>query len=315
MRRTALLCLILSLASCQAPPPEAAPKQAAAPAGADARPLAYVAGEAITSRDLLGPLTEAAGGEVLVELTLDKLIRRRLADRGIELTPAMLESERQRVLDSLSDDPDEAAELLRRLRERRGLGEQRFTLLLRRNAGLRKLIGDVEVTSEAVRQAYALEYGPKYRARLITTGTLAEAAELRKRAVAGESFSELAAEHSTDASRARGGLLAPISPADPSYPAPVREALKELAETDAEISEVLALGGQYALLKLERKIDSRDVELADAREQLTARAQTRLERLRMERLARELLSEARVVVLDPALDQSWTSQKDDFLAP
>ncbi|MFW6060480.1 MAG: peptidylprolyl isomerase [Phycisphaeraceae bacterium] len=308
--------------ACQSPPGgQAEPTRIPADGtseGASAKPVAYVNGEAVRRDALFEPLLEAAGGEVFSELVLERLIEQRLADRDQALSEQDLAAERERVLATLDpEDEDEAARLLRELRGQRGLGEQRFESLLRRNAGLRKLVADrVEVTDEAVRQAFQRRYGERYRVRLIVVDSFNEASRLRRQAIEGEAaFSDLAAEHSTDVSADRGGLLSPISPADPSYPRVLRDALVRLDRQGQPVSEVLALDGQFALVRLEEKIEAEAVELVDVREALTRDVRRQLQRRQMEQLARRLLSEANVVILDRTLTDRWSRQRESLLNP
>ncbi|NBC10603.1 MAG: hypothetical protein GVY24_02560 [Planctomycetes bacterium] len=276
------------------------------------KPVAYIDARALTAGDLRASLYEAAGGEVLADLVLDRAVAQALADRGLEPDAADLAAEKRRLLETLSDDPDTAARLLNELRNTRGLGQARFEALLRRSAGLRKLVADrVEVTDAALQRQYLLRHGPRYRVRLLVTATADEANKLRRQALDGTPFSDLAALHSIDPSAAQGGLLSPISPADTSYPQAVRNALPKL---DAEaISPVLALGDRFAVLKLEDKIKADDVALDDVRNELASAVRRRGERLLMEQQARELLAAAEVVVLDPALKAAWERQRDRLL--
>ncbi len=218
--------------SSSSPSPAKKGTPVATPAPQASKPVAYVRGEAIRREALSEPLMEAAGGEVFAELVLDRLINDELEQAGLTLTEQDLQAERQRVLNTLADDKNEAARLLRELRQRRGLGKVRFEHMLRRNAGLRKLVADqVTVSEAAIQQEFRRRYGEKYRARILVVPSLQKASKLRDRLLAGDaSFSDLAAMHSTDASADRGGLLSPISPADPSYPQSIREALQRLAK-------------------------------------------------------------------------------------
>ncbi len=279
------------------------------------QPLAYINGQAIDARELMASLIETAGGEVLAETVLDRLIERRLERRGLTVTADDLEQERNALLATLSDDPDEAALLLRRLRERRGLGERRFDALLRRNAGLRKLVRDeVTVTRAALNQAYRERYGERYRARLIVVPSVVEANRLRARAIEQPSrFGELAALHSTDASAVQGGLLPDISPVDATYPAAVRQALESLEP--GQVSDIISLDQGFAILKLEQKIEPRRVAMADVEQELAERVQRQGEGLRMQQLARELLTRANVVTLNPGLSESWRRQLQQIAAP
>lgn len=315
-----LLTVSAGLTACESQPTADAPAARAADhaaAPAPAKPLAFVSSEPVTAADLQPALLEAAGGQVLSERVLGVLIDRALGERGVRLTEADLAAERELVLAALSEDEDQAARLLRELRQRRGLGEQRFAAMLRRNAGLRRLVqGQVKVTDEALRQAYDLAHGPRYQARLILVDNLQEAARIREQLQQGVSFADLAVEHSTDSSAQQGGLLPLISPSDPSYPQVIREAVTRLTpDGPGAISDVIALDGNFALLRLERKIEGDQVQFDDVKEELAGQVQRRLEQMRMQQLARQMLAETKVTVLEPALSESWQQQKQLLLTP
>ena len=185
----------------------------------------------------------------------------------------------------------------------------RFGRLLARNAALRLLIQEqVQVTDVALQQAHSLRYGSRYEARLIVVDSLAAAAKLVHEANAGRSFVELVMEHSADSSRANGGLIGPISLADPSYPKAIRQTLARLKPGD--VSQSVALERGFAILKLERKSEAQQVPFDDVKKALTDQVRRQAERLLMERLARTLLDEAKLVVRDPALRTSWDQHKD-----
>lgn len=282
-------------------PPRRAP---AASNTALVRPAAYVNSEPIGREALWQASMEAVGGVVLEEAILDAVLAERLKAGGLTIDAAAIDAERRLLLASLADDEQQAGRLLAELRERRGLGPLRFEQLLRRNAALRALVRDeVVVGDAAVREAFEAQYGPRYEARLITVDTLAAASEIVRRARAGESFIDLAIARSTDPSRAQGGLLEPISPADATYPQAIRTVLAQLQP--GEVSEPIALERGLAVLKLERRLERSPVEYERVKEELTQRVRRQLERLRMQQLARGILAEADVVVLDPTLKAQW----------
>ncbi len=276
------------------------------------RPIAYLNGRALTQAELFAVLAEMDGGLALSEVLLDRAIADRLADQALSLTETDLQQEQAVILGTLSDNADEAARLLRTMRERRGLGDRRYQALLRRNAGLRKLIEPVaEVGEPAIRQAYDLRYGTRYVVRLILTDNAAQAQEVRRQALGGASFIDLAVQFSTDPSAAQGGLLSPISPADATYPLALREQLPKL-RIDSEasrLSPVLTLGTGYAVVRLEEVYAARGPAYETVRGELEAQVRLRLQRLRMEQLARTLVDGATVVVLDPTLKQSWEQHR------
>ena len=288
-------------AGCAAVGGDAAGPDAAAASASPA--VAYAAGLPIREAELLVSLREASGREVLEELVLGRLIDARLEARGVALAPADLEAERVRLLRALGgDDEDLGQRLLGGLRERRGLGPVRFERLLRRNAGLRRLVEDrVEVSEAAVRRAFDRSHGERFRLRLLTADTPAAADALRARVLAGEAFAAVAAEASTDASRDRGGLLDPVHPDDPTFPAAIRTAAAGLPP--GGVSGVIDPGGGsgYAVLRLEEVLPADGAVYEQERADLERAVRADLERLRMDQLARTLRAEADVLVLDPAL--------------
>jgi len=294
MRRAQFILLALVFAGCQT-----APSTPAHPPAPKAQPLAFVNGEPVTVADLRAGLFDIAGREALGELILDRAV----AARGVTVTNDDVAAERRHMLTMLSPDPDEAARLLTELRLRRGLSDARFTALLRRNAALRKLVADqAAVTPAAIQQAYMLDYGPRYRGRVIVTRTLNRAAELRVLAM-DQPFAELALKHSTDPSSTVGGLLPPISPEDDAYPKAIRDTLARLSV--GQVSEPVSVEGGFAILKLEEQSPASDVPLERVRDELAARVRLRAERLLMDQLARELIGQASVVVLDGDLNRVW----------
>lgn len=253
-------------------------------------------------------LFEASGGQALAERLLDQAISQRLQQRSIAVTPDMIRAEQQYLLRSLHADANQAQRLLDEIRQRRGLGEMRFTALLARNAGMRALVKDqVQVSDVAVQQAHEFEHGVRYELRLITTETLSAAADAVRRIKGGESFIDVAVKVSTDESRSQGGLLSPISPVDPTYPGSVRSAMVKL--TPGQVSDPVALDRGFAILRLERKIEADGIRFDDVKEDLTARVRRQAEAMMMERLARQLIAEADVTVLEPALQKAWNAQK------
>ncbi len=51
------------------------------------------------------------------------------------------------------------------------------------------------------------------------------------------------------------------------------------------------------------------------KEKLAVELRSRLERRKMEQLTRQMLSDAKVIVLDPTLGNRWRQQRDLLLSP
>lgn len=294
------------------PPADSGRSGATAPASAitgtwiDTRPAALFAGRVINWGDLRPILNEAAGARALQEVILDMQLRDALAGAGLVVGRGEQAAEQALLLESLSDDPDVATRLLDELRTSRGLGPVRYESLLWRNAAMRALVQrHVQITEDAIARMYQMTYGPRRQARLMTLATLGDAEAALAEVQAGRPFADVAIERSTDSSAARGGLLEPISSADPAYPEALRQALWSLEP--GGISAPVLLEDQYALLLMERKIptDTAAPPLEEVRGEIERAVRLQQERLLMDRLARRLVGEVRLTIYDDSLHDSW----------
>lgn len=280
--------------------------------------FATVAGSDVNWERVRPLLAEAAGGIVLEEIALEMMLVGEMRQRGLVLTDAMIERELVLLRDSLSSDeaarsPDEAQRLLDEVRRRRGLGPERFEALLRRSAMLRALVQDrVVVDSASVERAYRIRHEARHRVRILTTDRVDDAQRARARVLAGEEFSRVAAEVSTDTSAVRGGVVEPISIADPSYPDALRRVIGRM--TVGQVSEPVVLDAdgppQIAVVVLDEIVEpERSVTLAQVRGELERLVRLREERLLMDSLSRQLLGQARVSPVDGSGAWSWRSRQ------
>lgn len=278
------------------------------------RPAAVIDGEPITWSALQPALAEAAGAAVLIDAALDARLARRFSLQGLTLVPAMIERERTIFAAAAAAaglSGDDAAAALERLKAQRGLGPVRFAALLRRNAMLRALVQpEVLVNEASISQAYSLRHGDRFRARVISVSTANQASEALRRIRAGEDFSRVAAEVSTDASASRGGVIDPISPADPAYPQALRDTLAKM--NPGEISSPIAMSQGFTIVVLDAKGpppgQSVPPNPESVRADMEREARLRQERLLMEQLARELSVGPGVRPLDPSLRWSIDSR-------
>jgi len=277
--------------------------------------IAIVAGEPITLGRVAPLLLEAAGATVLEEIALDAAIRAALQDAGVRVDEASVAIERTRLRERIAgavnvraDDPA-ADQALARVRNERGLGKRRLAALLWRTAALRALVqaqDPVEITDEILKEAHAIAHGEKRVARVIVAPSLAAAQRALRLVNGGEPFAQVATELSSDQSAARGGLLEPISAADPAYPAALRTALARLSPGDH--STPISIEGGFAILQLERIIAADGVTLEQARAALQRDALLREERIRMDRIAQRLLRRVAVEPIDPSLERAWRAR-------
>jgi parvulin-like peptidyl-prolyl isomerase len=295
------------------PEPPVAPETGRPPAATAApeRPPVVWRGEVIEWHELRPMLAERAGAVVLEEALLDRQVDRLLAEQRLQLDQAAVDAERARILEALSPEPDRAERLLRELRAVQGLGESRWQSLLRRNAGLRRLVqSDVQVTPEAVAAAMDAAHGPRRRCRVIALPDLKACADARAELDAGTPFGEVAAARSTDASAARGGLVNPVSRLDPSWPSSFRQALWELKKD--QVSPPVLVEGGYVLIRLEEELPAVEVDPATARVAAEREVRRGQERVLMETLVTGLRQAQRdVMVTDPALRDAWTRVRSE----
>ena len=280
--------------------PPAAPAVAPAPRAPQGSLVAIVDGESIEFNALREPLVELAGQTALRDAVLDTRLAKRLKESGIKIDDAAIERERKLLLDTLSEDPARAVELLGEIRSRQGLGKTRFAQLMKRNAGLRALVASaVKIDDAGIANAFDMLHGPKRVARLAVLSSLPDA-EKFARDLAQRPFADLAVERSLDESAVRGGLLAPIARRDPSYPEPIRVGL--YATAVGSVSTPVLDGGRFYLLQVLEEKPADGVTLDASRTRCEAMVRLSRERLLMEALARELSSLERVTVFDRAFD-------------
>ncbi len=298
----------------------AASRSAVSQPMSDARHVALIGGEPISLAELLPALEEAAGGMILEEAALDRVVSREAAARNLSITAAEIEQERtileQTLARGITSTSDQTTDLIGRLRTTRGLGEARFGALLRRNAGLRALVrNDVRVSETDLEIAYQIRYGVKYRTRLILVRSELDAAAARARLLGrdgkpAEAFSSVASQVSIDPSAARGGTIGAVSPVDPSYPEAVRRVVSSLAS--GTVSEPIALEQGFAVVIVDGVVPAdAGVNPASVSGELEREIRVVREQAEMARLASRLLGSISVTPLDPSLNWGWKSWRGE----
>jgi hypothetical protein len=301
--------MLALMAGCTSGPGPVVGVPAVDPAG---RPVVLVGTERVTWDELRPVLSEAGGG---------------VAQHGPQFIPGdalradQHDRERATLVAALAGnggDPDVGESMLAIVRRSRGLGEVRFAALLRRNAMLRALVApSVKVTDTMVAQAHQIRHGPRYRVRVIVVESQADAEAARRQVMdrGGGSpvFTAVAAERSVDESSARGGLLDPISDADPATSAALRQAVSKT--TPGSMTPIIPLNPGFALALVEAKLPADGRSLDETRAALTAEVRSVQERAAMERLARQLLASAQISVLDRPLHWAWENRTGQGASP
>lgn len=291
--------------------------------GAQDRPAAVLDSSAIGWPEVAPLLAEAAGAQVLEEVLLSRVLDDELRARNLTVGGTQIEAERALLVEVLAETSRtpaaEAERLLAGVRASRGLGDRRFADLLKRNAQLRALVnaeagaGGVAVSAEDVDQAIAIKHGPRVRVRMVLVRTEEQAAAAIARLEAGTPFAEVAAEFSADSSRLRGGLLDPLSTADPAYPVAFRRAIEQTSTGQHSRAIMVPWDNApgYVVLRVDERIAGQDVDRAAIAPVVEREVRAVRERALMDRLARDLINNAaaRLSVLDASLEWSWRNRR------
>lgn len=257
---------------------------------------------------------EAAGALALEEMLIERALRTELARRELAVDDAAIASEETMARDALSADPTRAEQLLQALRASQGLGAVRWKSLLWRNAALRALARDQSTVGETeIATAHDLRHGPRRAARIIVLPDLPSVQRATERLSAGEPFSDVASEVSTDSSRDRGGLVSPIARLDPTWPATVREALWAL-EAGTHSAPVLIDDG-YIIVMCEGEIAGDGVTPEAARAESERTARLAVDRVEMDRILREIVRGLDPTIFDRSLEESWRRTRDARRVP
>ena len=276
-------------ASAQAPSPQPAAQQ---------NVVAVVNGEEISRNELGQQCLWHYGEEVLESIVNRQLIQDHCAKSGINVSAEEVQQEISRVAANFGLPIDQWLQLLR---DERQIGPQQYAdEIVWPKLALEKLAAPkLQVTPQEIQEAYELQYGPSVQCRIIVCADRAQIEEARAAAVANpDDFGNLAKRVSVDYSAASKGLVQPIR----------RHMGDEAIERAAfalrpgEISPVIEVHSQFAILKCERHFPAVGAPLEDVREQLVQAIRDRKLTDEADRLLSALQEQARVenVLNDPA---------------
>ena len=256
--------------------------------------------------DLWLALIEFGGEEVIEEYVLTLVLEQTLKERGITITPTNIEQELH-LLRTLSEPFDEVS--FDNILKERGIGQHRKSTLLWRNAALRKLIqSKIQINEDAVHRMFAIIHGVVFPTRIIVVSTLKEANEVKTKLANGLTFSDAAIEYSIDSSADRGGRVSPISPSDPVWPSPIREAITSIG-IDL-VSDPIFIRDRWVILKVTGEPISSDTHFEDVRSEMKILATLAQERFYMEELSRWLQQENTLKILDLEVQKCLRSNRN-----
>ena len=237
----------------------------------DSEIVAIVNGERITRKQVADELMLIYGKEALNWFVDRALIEQEAKKSNLDATPkelqARIEKEVQRLLGQIMAQyrirtEAELTEFVKRQGGSLETMKQRFAEKLApqvRPAVLEEKILRlrVTVTPDEVRERYQRLYGPRLEAQQIVVATKKEADDLAAKIRAGADFAILARENSLDsASKGSGGRLQPVS-----SDTELGRAMANLHE--GEVSDPVPIGEYYHILKLNKRIGTDEIKLAD----------------------------------------------------
>ncbi len=232
--------------------------------------------------------------KVVARLGDDVITAGMIKDEYLAISPgarpvlATIEEQEQFVRDVLSK------EILKREAVKMGLDVLPEVQQARQSATQRKawemyyddrVRSKVDVSEQELKDLYDMQ---RYRYHLgwIFLRSRALARELAARIAAGEAFETIAANHSIDASRSRGGDIGVRALG--TLPAGVEEMVSKMAV--GEVSDPIEYGGHYILVKVYERDDSEPPDFEALRQGLISMVRTRKETALQRALAAELKS-------------------------
>ena len=310
---------------------------------ADDRIVARINGQPVTMGELLKPLLEAHGLQILTGLVqLDLLKEEARADHA-PVSPEDVRQEREMTLGKMFKDADakeqdqlDEAEakgntadadklraqitsdreaLLTQYLENQHFSRAEFDLKMEINAYLRSKAARLltgKITDAMVETEFNVEYGETSDVRYIQLANMQQVAEVRQR-LKTEDFADVAASYSGDARTGNPkmkGMLSGISRQTPGLP----EEFKKLAFSlpVGGVSETLSLGGHFFILKREAKYPPKAVKFDKVKDSLRKSMFDRLVQSLMEQLSSSVGQEVvqKLQVEDPILKTAY----DQFMA-
>ena len=239
--------------------------------------LVMVNGKPLLMDSLHDALVQDYGLPIAQQLIFDELVRRELEKQNLppEVTARQIEIENQRAMRKIlqfenAPSPEQMESLLPQLLAQRNITRRMYFAVMARNARLAQLAAKrVTVTEDDIREEFFTQYDGKYRVRHIQVPDAGEGEKILKKIDAGEDFEQLARKHSTNPSGKTGGWLPDIGPrsAPDIVPPVLRKNIRALKKP-GQVSNIVQVGTNYHILKLEKIIPPGNVKFEDVKDRL-----------------------------------------------
>jgi peptidyl-prolyl cis-trans isomerase SurA len=281
--------------------------------------------------DLKGAPSDAQLRQMLDEVTPDLIVsvvdEMLVVQRGRELGYRLSEEQFQSVLGNIKKDNkiENDDQLQGALKQenmtladlRRNLERQMIMQRVQQN----EVLGRIAVSQDEARKYYDAHLSEFTKSQEITLREITvavagdgtrinvgldeeareTAAEIRRRALAGESFEKLAADLSSSPSRANAGLIGPFTVNDLS--ADLRKVIEGMKVGD--LSEVLRSPTGYQILKLESSTTAETMPFEQARELISERVFTDKRRVEFDKYLQRLRAEAIIEWKNPEIKKAY----------
>lgn len=242
--------------------------------------IAHLGPTPITMDQLIGPLLDGYGLNVLLNVAQLEYVKQQTAKAGITVTAEDIQRERDSTLADRFADADKADReaLFKDYIQKTHYSMAEFELVFETNAHLRKLAEPLtigKINDEVLHEAFRQLYGETVSIRHIQVSTLPDIQEAQRRLAAGEPFEKVAHDLSTNVeTAAMGGELPPFSRQATGYPQNFKDVAFALKE--GQVSEVVQAAGTYHLIKLEKRFEPKAVNFDDVKESIRQDLQERL---------------------------------------
>jgi len=225
--------------------------------------VALVNNQPITKAELGKNCLKRYGSEILESIINKQLIQQECQRRGITVTDKEIGEEIEKMAKRFGLPVDQ---WMKMLEEERDIAPAQYGRdIVWPTLALKKLAADkLTPTKEEIQEAYDMQFGPARQVRMIICDMQADAVKVHKLCLEKpEEFAKIAIEHSKDYNSASsGGLVQPIR----KHMGDKRIEAAVFALAPGQISDIIPVGNQHAIIKCERHIDSRPVkfELVEA---------------------------------------------------
>jgi parvulin-like peptidyl-prolyl isomerase len=293
---------------------------AAAPRGPASQPstapaptdpvAATVNGQPIYLADICDLLVREGGMPVAQQLIASEAVRQYAAKENVMVDDKDVREENERTIEDMFPTVDSASDrhnLLEQEFAKKAVSRQQWDILVHRNALLAKIAAKrVHVSEQEIHDAFDAQYGKKVIVRHIQCASVADAQKVLALVKKNPTdFPELAHKYSTNATAQNGGLISqPIGPKSPNIPPAFQNTALALKKV-GEISDIVAAGTAFHILRLEELIDPQDVKFDDVKDKLAKAVRSRKLRAEQDHMLKDLVKTSKIVFVNPILkDQS-----------